>query len=75
MLEVFGDLFIRVTGPCYVGAGMTLVVCVGFMLVTVILPLTQDYRTVTGLSALLGSCWFLFNIVFNYVMVGGSGVR
>lgn len=67
-MEVLGDLFIRVTGPCYVGMGMTLIACVGFLLVTVILPLTQDYRTPTGLVSLAATIWMLFNIVFNYVM-------
>lgn len=52
------------------GMGLTLISCVGFLLVTVILPLTNDYTTVTGLASLIAMCWLLFNILFNYVMVG-----
>ena len=73
-MEVLGDVFIRITGPCYVGMGMTLITSVGFLLVTVILPLTQDYRTLTGLACLGATTWMLFNIVFNYVMVGSGPV-
>ena len=67
-MEVLGDVFIRVTGPCYVGMGMTLILCVVFLLVTVILPLTQDFHTLTGLVSLFATVFVFFNIVFNYVM-------
>ena len=65
---MLGDLFIRVTGPCYVGMGVTLISSVAFLLFTVILPLTQDFRTASGACSLAVTVWLVFNILFNYLM-------
>ena len=67
-MEALGDVFLRITGPCYVGLGFAMIGSVGFLLVTVILPMTHDFRTFMGLVSWASTCFVLFNIVFNYVM-------
>ena len=66
VMELIGDLFLRLTGPVYFLFGMSLIVSVVFLLFTVILPKTKD--GVTGAALSTFTAWVFFNTMFNYFM-------
>ena len=71
-MEIIGDAFLRVTGPCYVALGVTLIAAVAHLLLTVILPtVARDSGDVASPSSFLAHAatfFVFFNILFNYVM-------